>query len=268
MKALLLLLLVGQIAVSTNPAETGDQPQPPASTTLKIVYDNYPFDEKCDTDWGFGCVITGPENTILLDTGRKGDLLLANLKKMSVRPEDIDVVVISHDHGDHTGGLLPFLQQNPKVSVFLPAETPREFVDRVQQLAAETTVVAEPTKICHGAVVLGPMGDQIIEQALVIDTPKGLLIVTGCSHPGIAAIAKRAKEEFERDVFMVLGGTHLLRHSKEDLKAVVGELKRLGVQKVAATHCSGDKAISMLKDAFGDDFMKTGVGRVVNVGAE
>jgi len=266
MKALLPLLLVGQIAFPANSVEPADQP--PISTTLKIVYDNYVFDEKFETDWGFACVVTGPDKTILLDTGRKSDILLANFEKMGLRPEDIDVVVISHNHGDHTGGLLPFLEKNPKVAVFLPAETPNDFVEKVQQLASETTAITESTDICDGAVVLGPMGDQIIEQALVIDTPKGLVIVTGCSHPGIEVIAKRAKGELKRDVYMVLGGTHLLRHSEEELKVVIDELRKLGVQKVAATHCSGNKAISMLKDAFGDEFVKVGVGRVVKIQSE
>jgi 7,8-dihydropterin-6-yl-methyl-4-(beta-D-ribofuranosyl)aminobenzene 5'-phosphate synthase len=67
---------------------------------------------------------------------------------------------------------------------------------------------------------------------------------------------------------MILGGTHLLRHSEADLKAVIDELKKLGVQKVAATHCSGDKAISMLQDAFGEGFIKMGVGRVITITTE
>jgi 7,8-dihydropterin-6-yl-methyl-4-(beta-D-ribofuranosyl)aminobenzene 5'-phosphate synthase len=268
MKILLPLLLFGQSAVSACALEPNAQPSPQASTTLKIVYDNYVFDDKCDSDWGFACVITGPEKTILLDTGRKGGLLLANFEKMAVHPEDIDVVVISHNHGDHTNGLLPFLKENPDVSVFLPAATPDGFVEDVQQLANEVTIVKKPTLICKGAFVFGPMGDKIVEQALIMDTEKGLVIVTGCSHPGIAAIAKRAKEELKRDIYMVLGGTHLLRHSEEDLREVMDELMKLGVQKVAPTHCSGDEAIAMLRDAFDDDFIRVGVGRVVKIESE
>ena len=67
---------------------------------------------------------------------------------------------------------------------------------------------------------------------------------------------------------MILGGTHLLRHSEEELRSVIDDLKKLSVQKVASTHCSGDKAISMFQDAFGDDFVKMGVGWVVDIYAE
>jgi 7,8-dihydropterin-6-yl-methyl-4-(beta-D-ribofuranosyl)aminobenzene 5'-phosphate synthase len=239
-----------------------------ASMTIRVIYDNYPQNNALQTDWGFACLVTGPEKTVLFDTGGKGDLLLDNLRKMAVRPRDVDLIVISHNHGDHTGGLLPYLKENPDSSVFLPAKTPEGFVENVQQLASEVTVVSKPTEICDGAVVLGPMGEKIIEQALVLDTKKGLVIVTGCSHPGIVAIAKKAKEELDQDIYMILGGTHLLRHSDDDLKAVIDDLKKLGVQKVAATHCSGDRAISMLRDAFGDGFVKMGVGRVIDIDAE
>ena len=236
--------------------------------TIKVVYDNYAHDNALQTDWGFACLVTGPEKTILFDTGGKGDLLLANLQKMNLSPTDVELIVISHNHGDHTGGLLPFLEENPSVSVFLPVKTPDSLLQDVTKLASNTTVVSKPTEICAGAVVLGPMGDKIIEQALAIDTTEGLVIITGCSHPGIAAIASKAKEELNRDVYMVLGGTHLLRHSEDDLRTVIDELKALGVQTVAATHCSGDKAISMCQDAFGDGFVKVGVGRVVAIDAE
>ena len=68
-----------------------------------------------------------------------------------------------------------------------------------------------------------------------------------------------------RDIHMILGGTHLLRHSDDDLQAVIDDLKKLGVQRVAATHCSGDKAIAMFHDAFGDGAAKLGVGRVIEI---
>jgi 7,8-dihydropterin-6-yl-methyl-4-(beta-D-ribofuranosyl)aminobenzene 5'-phosphate synthase len=125
--------------------------------------------------------------------------------------------VISHNHGDHTGGLLPFLKENPEVSVFLPAQTPEKLVSDVQQSAKETAVVSRTTEICDGTLVFGPMGDRIVEQALVVDTKKGLVIITGCSHPGVVSIAKKAKNELKRDIYMILGGTHLLRHSDDSL---------------------------------------------------
>ena len=262
---MLRMLAMLQIGVALVVAATSISAAEKPEISVTVLYDNYVFDEACDPDWGFACLITGTEKTILFDTGGKGDLLLANFEKMAVRPTDVEQIVISHNHGDHTGGLLPFLKKNRDVSVFLPAKTPVDLVRDAGKLAAETTIVNKPTTICKGAVVLGPMGDKIIEQALAVDTEKGLVIVTGCSHPGIVAIAKKAKEDLHRDIYMILGGTHLLRHSEEDLKGVIDALKELGVQNVAPSHCSGDKAIAMFKEAFGDGFIKMGVGRVINI---
>ena len=72
---------------------------------LTILYDNKLLKEDLECDWGFSCLIEGAEKTILFDTGTKGSILMSNLKKMNISPEIVDVVVISHDHFDHAGGL-------------------------------------------------------------------------------------------------------------------------------------------------------------------
>ncbi len=233
--------------------------------TIRVLYDNYVSDKACGSDWGFACLISGTEKTILFDTGAKGDLLLANFEKMKLRPADVELVVISHNHGDHTGGLLSFLKTNERTGVYLPAATPEPFMRDAKAHAVSVSVVTKPVEICKGVHVVGPLGDKIIEQALVLDTKKGLVIITGCSHPGVVAIAKKAKEHLGREIFMVLGGMHLLNHSDEDLQRVVDDLKGLGVQKVGPTHCSGEKAVAKMKKVFGDGFVRMGVGRVIEV---
>mgnify|MGYP001133361109 CR=1 FL=1 len=110
------------------------------------------------------CLVTGTEKTILFDTGGKGDLLLANFEKMKVRPSDVQLVVISHNHGDHTGGLLSFLKTNEHTGVYLPAATPEPFVKDAKAHAASVSVVTKPVDICKGVYVVGPLGDKIIEE--------------------------------------------------------------------------------------------------------
>lgn len=265
MKNLALTLLLGLLMISAAPPSALSAEQP--KITVKVLYDNYVFDDSCEPDWGYACLVTGTEKTILFDTGTKGELLFGNAKKLDCNLSDVQSVVISHNHGDHTGGLLPFLQRNGAASVYLPAATPEAFVKEVKENAAKVTVVAKPVKIGGDVLVLGPIGDRIVEQSLVVNTKKGLLLITGCSHPGIVTITKRAKEQLGRNVYMILGGTHLLRHSEEDVRQVIDELKTLGVEKVAVSHCSGKAAIALFKDAFGDGFIKTGVGFVLEIDA-
>ena len=232
---------------------------------LTILYDDRVCDERLQAGFGFACLITGTEKTILFDTGSRGEVLLGNFEKAEVSAIDVDAVVISHNHRDHTGGLLPMLAGNEKTAVYLPAASPAAFVAEVESQAADVTVVTNTVEICSSVFVMGPMGDKIIEQALVVDTNDGLIIVTGCSHPGIVALAEKAKEEFQRDIFMVCGGMHLNRTSKEKVRQIIGELKALGVRRVAPGHCTGGTAISLFKKEFGADFVPVGVGTSIGI---
>ncbi len=114
---------------------------------------------------------------------------------MNVSPDAAEAAVISHNHGDHTGGLIAVLEKNRKMTVYLPPSCTETMVQQVERLGAKVITVTKPVEICRGAFVIGPTGDKIVEQALAVDTGKGLVIITGCSHPGVIEIAKRAKEQ-------------------------------------------------------------------------
>ena len=89
--------------------------------SMFVVYDNYQFNPDLDTGWGFGCVVRTPTQTILFDTGGNSSIMLSNMETLNIDPEKIDIVVISHIHGDHVGGLEGFLQRNCNVKVFIPS---------------------------------------------------------------------------------------------------------------------------------------------------
>jgi len=240
--------------------------QQKGSVTVKCVYDNYAFEQGFKTDWGFACVLKGTEKTILFDTGQKGDLLLENFEKMGLDPQSPKLVVLSHNHGDHTGGLAAFLAKNHDVSVYLPASFPKEFVRKVEAAGAKVVSVTEPVEICKNVFLTGEMGSAIKEHGLILDTSRGLVLITGCAHPGIVAMTKRAKEHFEKDVVLVFGGFHLNRFSETRSRAIVDRLKDLGVDEAGPTHCTGTKAIAAFEEAFGKNFLRTGVGKTFVIG--
>jgi 7,8-dihydropterin-6-yl-methyl-4-(beta-D-ribofuranosyl)aminobenzene 5'-phosphate synthase len=126
--------------------------------------------------------------------------------------------------------------------------------------------VNEAVAVCDHVYLTGQMGTGIKEQSLIVNTPPGLVIVTGCSHQGIVNIVKKTKELLNRDVYLVFGGFHLMGHSEEQVKAIIKDFRELGVQKCGATHCTGDRAIQMFKDAYGDDYVEIGSGRVLHFG--
>jgi len=233
--------------------------------TITILYDNYEFKPGLRSDWGFSCKIEGMPRTILFDTGTQADILFSNIEKLDVSISDIDTVVISHNHGDHTGGLFPFLKKNHDVSVYLVQSFPDKFVRRVEKTRAHAVVVADPVQICAGVYLTGEMGGRIPEQSLILDTPRGLVVITGCSHPGIVDICKKAREILKKDIFMVFGGFHLRSHSESQVKEIITQFRELGVKKCGPTHCTGDRAIQMFKEAYGEDYLQMGVGRVVRL---
>jgi len=237
-----------------------------ASLRITILYNNYQDREDTEADWGFACLIEGPEKTILFDTGTRPDILMRNVEQLKVDLGKVDLIVLSHDHGDHTGGLAAVLEQTKGLPVYLPQSFPDEFVRRAEKAGATVIPVKEPTEICNGVHLTGEMGDDIPEQSLILDTAEGLVVVTGCSHPGIENIVRRAREVVDRDIYLALGGFHLMRHSEDQLKAILSVFRETGVLNCAATHCSGANAMAFFKQAYGEHYLPAGTGRVLELG--
>jgi len=233
--------------------------------TITVLYDNDSFIKGLKSDWGFSCFIKGVEKTILFDTGGNGEILLENMEKLGIKPEDIQVVFFSHIHGDHTGGLWNLLEKNSNVSVYVPASFPEDFKKKVRRTGAQLYSIDKETEILNDIYSTGEMGTSIFEQSLVINSKKGLIVITGCAHPGIVNIVKKAKETISRNVYFVMGGFHLLSYSTRDIKEIILDFKELGVQKVGPTHCSGSKAKKLFQEAFGDNFIQMGAGKVIEV---
>ncbi len=230
-----------------------------------ILYDNYLFQKGTKSDWGFSCLIEGMEKTILFDTGTKSEILFHNIDQLNVDLNKVKQIVISHIHYDHTGGLAAVLDKNHDVQVYLPISFPYEFIRRVENKRAKVKSVDEPVKICRHVYSTGEMGDRIKEQSLIINTNKGLIIVTGCSHQGIVNILKRAKDLFDKEIYLVFGGFHLGAKSEKELKEIIKSFKEIGVMKCGATHCTGERAIELFKEAFGEDYIPMGTGKVLEI---
>lgn len=228
-----------------------------------VIYDNNRHDERLKTDWGFSCFVEGLEKSILFDTGANGQIALYNMEKLGIRPEKIDVAVLSHIHHDHTGGLEELLVRNSKIEVWLPHFFPSDFKDGVRKKGARVVEVEKSREICERASTSGVIEGWIKEQSLVLDTEKGLVVVTGCAHPRITNILARVKELFKKDLHLVFGGFHLAGFYKGEIKEIIAKFRDLGVQKVGPGHCSGDETRLLFAEEYQEDFIKIGVGKEV-----
>lgn len=227
---------------------------------VRIVYDNYPFDKRLETAWGFACVVTGLEKTILFDTGGDGRILLANMKACGIEPTAIDAVVLSHIHYDHTGGLGDFLEANGRVTVYLPEVFPEGLKREIRKAGASVVETDKPCKVCKGAWTTGVLDGAIPEQGLYLKGGEGLVVITGCAHPGIVDIVKAAKAHADTRPDTVMGGFHMGGASSTEIWSVIAAFKKLGVSRVAATHCSGDETRRTMEQAFGDGYLPAGAG--------
>ncbi|MCK4520349.1 MBL fold metallo-hydrolase [Candidatus Parcubacteria bacterium] len=219
--------------------------------SLITVYDNYQVEPEFKTGWGFSCLVRqslGESGfNILFDTGADSHTLFSNMEKLKIDPKSIDFVFISHMHGDHTGGLQDLLEFNKGLKVYTP------------------DLFSEPTKIFKNVYSTGWLEDWVKEQSLILNTEKGLVIITGCAHPGIINIIKKVKDMLKREVYLVLGGFHLSGTSDSELKEIIDDFKRLEVQKTAPCHCSGDRCRELFKQEYKNNFIENGVGKIINI---
>lgn len=229
---------------------------------ITILYDNRTLRKGLKAAWGFSALIEHQRGILLFDTGAKTDILLANMKVLRVNPKKITDIFISHNHWDHLGALFGFLSKNQKIKVHLPAACSTTYAGEVKASGAECVRLKKLSMIAKNIYSSGEMGEAIKEQFLIIDTSDGLVMITGCSHPGIVAMARRAKQVFKKEIALIVGGFHLGSLSRVYSKKVAQQLKSLGVKKIAPCHCTGKKAIKMFAQEFGEKFIKMGVGSI------
>jgi 7,8-dihydropterin-6-yl-methyl-4-(beta-D-ribofuranosyl)aminobenzene 5'-phosphate synthase len=245
-----------------QPTATPEAAVPDEPITLTIVYDNNPLDKRLKTAWGFACWIDLGELTMLFDTGADGATLLGNLNALGYNPDEIDIVVLSHAHDDHTGGLQALLEVNDHLTVYMLSAFPDSLKARARE-RANLIEVDTPLQIADGVWSLGPMGTSPVEQSLAIQSGQGVVVVTGCAHPGIVSIVRAAREMGA--IHLVLGGFHLGEKSASEIESVIAQLQDLGVERIAPCHCTGDQAIRMFAAGFGASYIPVGAGAMLSV---
>lgn len=236
---------------------------PLEDVTIRIIYDNVTSADGFTAHWGFACVIEGFPKTILFDTGMRGDLLMRNLETAGIDPSRIDVVVLSHEHGDHVGGLGSFLDANPGVTVWAPASFSAEFNERVAECCDSIVEVTDPPEVVPGVRTTGDMNGPVREQSLVLRTSEGIIVITGCAHPGIDRIVERAVEVSRGKPLLVMGGFHLPEAGRRRLEEIAAAFDGAGVRFCGASHCTGDGSMAFFRGRYGDRYVPLGAGTVI-----
>jgi 7,8-dihydropterin-6-yl-methyl-4-(beta-D-ribofuranosyl)aminobenzene 5'-phosphate synthase len=297
LSAALLVLIANRTGASLTSASAD-----PVHAQITVLYDAFSEDSAMQKDWGYAALVEYGGKRILFDTGNNPDILAQNAKAKGIDLSKVDFLVMSHRHGDHMGGMSYLLSVNPKVTIYAPKESfgvygadlPGTFYRKDPALAPEQRyyngtppeimrfgsawpganfrLVDKNTDIAPDIHLLTLVSDkpgtlELRELSLAINTPDGLVVVVGCSHPGIDRIVELAGTINPR-IHLVVGGFHLVVAPDPDIAKIVTALHdRFKVEYVAPGHCTGEPAFAALKRAFGDHYVYAGLGTTVSLDA-
>ena len=297
--AALAMLLAGcATTTSPPPAARADASKP----QITVLYDAFGKSSAMQRDWGYAALVEYGGKRILFDTGNNSDLLAQNAKAKGIDLSKLDFVVMSHRHGDHMGGMAYLLGVNPKVKIYAPkegfgvygADLPSTFYRKDASLPPEQRyydgappevmrfgaawpganfqLIDKNTEIAPGIHLIALVSDkpgtlELRELSLAINTPEGLVIVVGCSHPGIDKILEAAAKINPR-IHFVAGGFHLVASKDEEIEKITSALRdTFKVAYVAPGHCTGEPTFTSLKKSFGDHYLYAGLGTSFALGA-
>jgi len=231
--------------------------------TVTVIYDNYVHSEGMKPDWGYSILIEGLDKTVLFDTGTKPAIFSSNFKLTGIDAGSIDILAFSHEHLDHVGGLSAFAEMKTGIPAVIPHSFTPPVVSSIVNAGYIPLLVRDAAMICNNLYTSGEFDFGIAEQCLVLDTRAGLVVMTGCAHPGIVRMLSEIKQTFNKNIVAVFGGFHLMNKSKAETEEIITAIKSLGVVRCGATHCTGEMQIDMFREAFGENYFDLGAGNKV-----
>jgi 7,8-dihydropterin-6-yl-methyl-4-(beta-D-ribofuranosyl)aminobenzene 5'-phosphate synthase len=293
---LYLSLLASLVTLAPGLQASGD----PHPHRVTILYDAFGGRPGLIRDWGFAALVEYGGKRILFDTGNNAEIFARNVQALGVNLRRLDFVVISHRHSDHTAGMSYLLRVNPHVKIYAPKEgfgvfgsaLPSTFYRRDASLAdsmryfngspPEVMTFGTPwpqaniqwidslTEVAPGVTIISTVSKnpgtlELRELSLAVRGPEGLVLLVGCSHPGIETIVEAARPLGD-NVAMIFGGLHLVTTADTAIARIASALRdRWGVVKIAPGHCTGEPAFAELRRVFGDRYRYAGLGVVTEI---
>lgn len=293
------LFLAGCASTMASPPTTSA----PNPARITVLYDAFGKPSAMRKDWGYAALVEYGGKRILFDTGNDSAILERNAKAKGIDLTRLDFVVMSHRHGDHMGGLAYLLSVNPKVKIYVPKEgfgvyggdLPSTFYRKDASLPPEQRyydgappeimrfgaawphanfqLIDKDTEILPGFHLIALVSDkpgtlELRELSLAIDTPDGVVLVVGCSHPGIDGIVAAAAKINPR-ILLIAGGLHLVVAKDPEIEKITAVLHdTFHVTYIAPGHCTGEATFTALKKAFGNRYLYAGLGTILSLDAK
>jgi 7,8-dihydropterin-6-yl-methyl-4-(beta-D-ribofuranosyl)aminobenzene 5'-phosphate synthase len=239
------------------------------SVKITTLVDNNVWTRGLMSSWGLSFYVEinskEAQHILLMDTSGSFDVLFKNVAKLELSLSDVEAIFISHWHLDHCGSLshvLPLLKQ--QTPVYVPSKS-YSGIRKIKEARGTPVICSDPVYLMEGVLSTGEIGGWISEHSLVIDVrDKGLVILSGCAHPGIVNIVKRAQQVSGiPKVHAVIGGFHI--SSKSEGAYLTDFLRELDVKLVSPCHCTGVEAINTIADILKGNYVKNGSGKVCSI---
>lgn len=238
-------------------------------------------------EWGFAALVEIEGKRTLFDTGARPETVLNNLREMKIDLAGVPDVILTHHHRDHTGGLTTLrrdvMKRDPKAlatawggkGILLPRQPANDFVlvkGEYEATGAKLRIVDKPTELAPHVWLTGPIprvhgernwsGTTMLraddrseedtlpeDQALVIDTNQGLIVVSGCGHAGIVNTFEYARKVVRNtNIYAAIGGFHLFDANDQKLEWTAKQLAPMGIQYFLAAHCTGVESTVQLRE--------------------
>ena len=285
-------------------AATGPTPNTTAAEPARItvLYDAFGKDAAMTKDWGYATLVEINGKRILFDTGDDPAIFAKNVKAKGVDLTKLDFVVLSHRRSDHVSGLSYLLSVNPNVKIYAPKEgfgifgsdLPSKFYRKDEALPVEVRyyggtppeimkfgtvfpganiqLIDKTTELVPGITLIALVSDapgtkELKELSLAINTADGIVLIVGCSHPGIESIVAEAAK-INPHIHFIAGGFHLVATQDTAIEKIVTTLHdTYKVDYIAPGHCTGEPTFAALQRMFGDRYLYAGLGTTLGVGA-
>jgi len=265
---------------------------------VTILYEMFSNPTQMQLDWGFSALIEYNGKRILFDTGNDEKKFANNVKSMGVDLKNLDFAVISHRHADHSAGISHLEKANPGLKIYAPKEIAGPFGSHIPSTfyRKETSLprymqyfngnppkiinlgraftigkfemISETKEINQNMHLISLVSNhkgtkEMREISLAIKTDNGMILIVGCAHPGIENIVKEAKK-IDPDIYLVMGGFHLLPHSDEQIVAIAKSFHNdIKIKHLAPGHCTGEPAFNIFKKVWGEEYIYAGLGEVI-----
>ena len=235
---------------------------------LVVVVDNEycPYRRDVYGEWGLSIYVDLGDRAVLFDTGASSEVFRNNFQVLGLDMSKVSMCVISHEHGDHTGGLEYVVEYCHKVPILLPSPS-----RLARELAGLCRVELNPEeyKVAENVYAINFTKSFIPEQCLVIDVGPGVVLVTGCSHPGIEHMVRTVMGKFKKDILLLIGGFHLFNLPPRDAEQLADKFCRMrGLGKICPLHCTGRTFSEAVRRICPDRYVPGHTAAVIEVGED